>query len=334
MNNIKVLIPDMPSVDALLPYLRTMDMSRVYVNNGPLVQELEARLAEMLGAPCVAVSSGTAALELALQVVSHDWPAIADVPAVTFRATGLAAQRAGLFADLTDVDFISWQLDPSSCDSSNIAVPVATFGVPVNVALWESYESPVVIDAAGAFPFQAVSQDKNITTCFSLHATKFIGCGEGGFVTSADADRIQQIRELASFGEYGTNAKMSEYHAAVALASLDMLPDKLARFEVLKEMYLHHADMLGSLPYSLSTTQLNILIPWTAHQVITRMADNGVECRQWYRPYLDECESFHIPPKLAITSMLRNHLIGVPFHMHMTENDVIHVCNSLEEILK
>jgi len=207
---IKLMIPDMPTADDLIPYLRRIDASRVYVNHGPLVQELEARLEQITGAPCVTVSNGTVALELALNAVcpslDENWPLA--VPAMTFSATGLAGQNARLGVDLYDINETSWQLTPALIPAFShnfynpyaAIMPVATFGRPVDVQQWEGYHVPVVIDAAGAFPQQEVSRDPNIATCFSFHATKFVGCGEGGFVASHNKDLIERVRRLSTFG--------------------------------------------------------------------------------------------------------------------------------------
>jgi dTDP-4-amino-4,6-dideoxygalactose transaminase len=69
MNNgyaIRCLIPDLPD---LLPYLEHIDQNKRYTNFGPLVQFYESRLAEITGGQCITLTSGTAALELAIAVL-------------------------------------------------------------------------------------------------------------------------------------------------------------------------------------------------------------------------------------------------------------------------
>jgi dTDP-4-amino-4,6-dideoxygalactose transaminase len=349
---IKLLVPDMPTADDLLPYLRRIDAARVYVNNGPLVQELQARLEQMTGAHVALVSNGTVALELALKAATEDLVTEEEdglgfdhnevlMPALTFSATGLAALNAGLVPRLTDCDRSSWQMRATEKINPHVAavLPVATFGVPVETRQFNYYRVPVVIDAAGAFPYQEVSKDKNITTCFSLHATKFIGCGEGGFVASANKERIERIRSLSSFGENGTNAKMSEYHAAVALASLDRMTEKERKSSHIRQMYAEHFAQIGELRYSVSSTLLNVLLPMSAAKIIPLLLEKGIETKQWYRPYLDERIEFMdgrgtTCGKFPVTDHLRGHLLGLPFHNFLTEDDVKYVCNKLAEVLK
>ena len=343
---IKLLVPDMPTADDLLPYLRRIDAARIYVNNGPLVQKLQARLEQMTGAHVALVSNGTVALELALKAATED--SVTEeydglgfdhnevlMPALTFSATGLAALNAGLVPRLTDCDRRTWQMRAPEIRKPHVvaAIQVATFGMPAETHQWNWYHVPVIIDAAGAFPSQEVSKDPNIATCFSLHATKFIGCGEGGFVASANKERIERIRSLSSFGEDGTNAKMSEYHAAVALASLDRLSEKRMRAERIEWWY---KEMGGRLDLRCGGhTIMNVMLPIPAAEVIPKMLAAGIETKQWYRPYLDERDEFSIPRgKFPVTDHLREHLLGIPFHNLITSEEVSHVCATLKNVLR
>jgi len=353
---IKLLQPLMPTTDDLIPYLRKIDQNKIYVNNGPLVRQLEEKLEEITGASCVALANGTLALELAIKsssINSKKFLSSISIPALTFVATGLASHRLGFNVDLCDIDSESWQLTPEIVKErgvdTSMVIPVATFGRAVDVRLWEGYDKPVVIDSAGAFLSQRISRDKNITTCFSLHATKFIGCGEGGFVASEDQRAIERIRSLAMFGAGGTNAKMSEYHASVALASLDekFLSAKFDKTEKVANWYLQalyeylpncvHSDL------NQNTTLLNVLLPVYADTVIERLKDYYIESKQWYRPYLNELCEFtafshetkeYLIQRLPVTNHLRGHLIGLPFHTFLTKDDVFHICKTLRKLIK
>lgn len=347
---IKLLQPSMPTADDLLPYLRRIDAARVYVNHGPLVQELQARLEAMTGAHVAVVSNGTVALELALRThaKAHDEfvprsSCRVTIPALTFSATGLAALNAGFSVALSDVDEHEWEMTDSLSRKARedfefraAVMPVATFGMPIDARQWETYTLPVIIDAAGAFPQQEVSKDQNIITCFSMHATKFIGCGEGGFVASVNKALIERIRSMAAFGENGTNAKMSEYHAAVALASLDKLPEKFERLARLNVWYAKHGEGLS---LRSSTSIMNVLLPVPAHDIKLMLFDDGIETKQWYRPYLDERLEFMdgrdtINGRFPVTDHLRGHLLGLPFHAFLTESDVAHICTTLKNRLR
>ncbi len=244
--------PKLPTADAILPYLRQIDANQYYSNFGPMVNEVEARLAARFGVPaeCVTtVSNATSGLIAALAAEArtrsrnvNDGPAFCLLPAWTFVATLHAVLAAGLEPYLLDVDEETWQLTPEAVEHALgripgqpvAVVPVSPFGRPVDMAAWDALSErtglAVVADAAAAFDRGTVGRNPAV---FSLHATKILAAGEGGFVVSTDAELIQEIRKCINFGFFGErvarsraiNGKMSEYHAAVTLAALDAWPE-------------------------------------------------------------------------------------------------------------
>lgn len=325
-NRIKLLVPKMPTADALLPYLRRVDETRWYSNFGQLERELVERLENRFGAYVVTVSSCTAGLELMYRHVKQDLQRVSiDLPALTFPATVLAAKREGLWVNFEDVDSATWT-------HRN----VAGFGVPVD-GRW--------VDAAAAFGEQKVGGLQ--TVVFSLHATKLIGAGEGGFIVTHDKRLAQKFYRQTNFGfdqaagtgisrGWGTNAKLSEYHAAVALASLDTWTCNLVDWVSLDCWYRKHLPTsvqqqmrpVGAYPI------LGVALPHPGilDSVRRLMASQGIETRRWYWPpmHLHPCVAGQrSPPSLPVTEHLGERLLGLPYHLFLTEADVQRVCSEL-----
>lgn len=345
---IKVLVPSMPSADELLPYLRRMDENRIYVNRGPLVRELEVELSNRLVmAPCTAVSNGTVALELALRAMNLP-PGRVLVQAATFVGTALAIANAGHQPLLCDVD-AAWQLSAEAASAAvgsdsaiRAVVPVATFGAPVRISPWERFAErtglPVLIDAAGAIRDQAPSANPRIAIAYSLHATKSLGAGEGGVLASQNAGLIERVASLAIFGPGGTNAKMSEYHAAVALASLRRCDSWRTDVD---RWYTNCRPgglfFKGAAPQR-ARTLLPVLLPYSASAEVVQeaLAAADIETKQWYRPFVDERSEFFMCPKIGpmrVTEALRARMLGLPYHRYLTERDVSRVCSTLAGIV-
>jgi dTDP-4-amino-4,6-dideoxygalactose transaminase len=109
-------------------------------------------------------------------------------------------------------------------------MPVVPFGRPIDVEAWDRFRArtglAVVIDAAAGFDSAAPTGTPAVV---SLHATKVLGSGEGGFILCNNADLVLDIRARMNFGFHGSrearvaafNAKLSEYHAAVGHAAVD-----------------------------------------------------------------------------------------------------------------
>jgi dTDP-4-amino-4,6-dideoxygalactose transaminase len=241
----RYVVPDMPSADELLPYLRQIDTNRWYSNFGPLVTEFEARLQAHLssvndnarGGELYLTSMTTCyhALQVGLQLFHLPPAANVLVPAVTFPACPLAVRHAGGVPVLADVDRETWQLTPAAARRIaekipiHAVMPVAVYGVPVPAAAWDRFVEdtgiPVIIDAAAALESQTVPA--KCLVAHSLHATKPFSVGEGGILIGRSRELMDKARRIANFGtrmriatQDGTNAKMSEYHGAVGLAQL------------------------------------------------------------------------------------------------------------------
>lgn len=347
---IKVLIPSMPTADDLLPYLRQIDESRIYVKGGPLVRRLELELAALVRAPVKVVGNGTVAIELALRALRLPRGSSVLVPAVTFVATGQAILNAGLQPVIAAVEPGTFQLnaetaiDICAADKRIAAVvPVAAFGLAVPVCDWEQFNIatrvPVVIDAAGAIYDQSTSPCTEMLITFSLNATKALGAGEGGAVASCNLVLNERVEALANFGPGGTNARMSEYHAAVALASLRTRPDWRG------PIFARYAERFGGPGMGRilggrqsHRTLLPVLLPpgVNATDVADRLRGLGIETKPWYRPFLDERHEFMHCEKwgpTTYTEILRERLIGLPFHAFLSVDDVDAVCDALAETM-
>ena len=243
------LIPDLPSLPELLPYLERIDRNKWYTNFGPLVLEYESRLAEITGAnikggQCVTLASGTVALELAIAALDLPKGARVLLPSFTFPATLLAVLRCGLQPVFSDVDKNDWTLTPVIARMAlqyghyALILPVACFGLALPDQDWDAFTQEtgisVIMDAAAALGSQKVGKTTNAV--FSLHATKPLGVGEGGVFATANPDMAERVRRMSNFGFYqevvdysiATNAKLSEYSAAVGLAQLERWPALLA----------------------------------------------------------------------------------------------------------
>jgi len=236
--------PNIGDMDAFLARIEAMFERRWFSNNGPLVQEFEAKLAAYTGVKhCVCVSSGTVALEIVAKALGLSGEVI--VPAYTFVATAHALQWQGItpvFADMgpdtynVTVDSIERLITPRTCG----IVGVHVWGKPCDTraidALAEHYDLPVFYDAAHAF---ACSDGENMVghagkcEIFSFHATKFLNSFEGGAIATNDDEFANKVRLMRNFGfrafddavEIGTNGKMTEICAAMGLTSLESIDE-------------------------------------------------------------------------------------------------------------
>jgi dTDP-4-amino-4,6-dideoxygalactose transaminase len=241
MSFLRIMQPKLPSADRLTPYLKSIDACRTYSNFGPLTLSLEDRLSDhysLAQGTVTTVANATLGLAIALAAQHPPPGSLCAIPAWTFVASAHAALIAGLVPYFVDVEPETWAIDADRLVDElarapgpiGAVMPVVPFGVPMELAKWEAFRSragvAVVIDAAAAFDSLIPGA---IPSVVSLHATKVLGTGEGGFVISTDTSLGREARMRANFGFHGSrqaqavafNAKLSEYHAAVGHAALD-----------------------------------------------------------------------------------------------------------------
>jgi len=234
---------------------------------GEMVLELEKRICSALEMRhTVAVANGTTALEIALRAAGLGRGDRVGVPAYSFVASANAVLQIGaepvffdvLANDLTlDCNRVSEALEQGTLDA---VLPVDEFGFPSNIdSLRKSWPQTIIVeDAACAFGTRATPRigSQSSLTCFSLHPRKVLTSGEGGLICT-DSDDLAQISRLLrnhgvvrTRGEIdcvlpGTNSRMTEIQAVLALSQLDALPTGLARRRRIASYYSENLNFEG-----------------------------------------------------------------------------------------
>lgn len=239
----RLVVPDRKRVHQRLESILDSGM----LTNGPTVRELEARAAEVLEVPhVVAVASCTAGLMLVMQALEARGPVV--MPSFTFSATAHAAVWAGGQPVFADIDAAALTLDPDDTArrlaGASAVMATHIYGTPCQTERLDKIAAetgiPIVYDAAHALGSRHGDQPVGgfgAAEVFSMSPTKVAPAGEGGLVSTRDADLAAKVRLARNYGnpgDYdcrvaGLNARMSELHAAVGLAFLAELPQRVAR---------------------------------------------------------------------------------------------------------
>lgn len=336
--------PALPDAAALVPWLARIDAARHYTNRGPLVRALETRLAGVLGLAPHALrtaSTGTSAIEIAILAAAGPARAerpLALIPSYTFAATALAAERAGYRPIFCDVDPETWGMDFAAAarhpeiDRIGLFLPVASFGRLPDLAgaetLFAETGIPVVYDAAASFEAQMDHPghvSKVVPVTLSFHATKTYSTAEGGAVLWDDPAGAEALTRAANFGfnfsrrseSAGTNAKLSEIHAAVGHAMLDSFAQRRADYAA---TVAHWAEVAAALPGGMVMPPdlASVYILWDAPDEATHLAATAaltaarIDSRRWYETGLHRMPHFADGQVLPVTERLGTRLLGLP----------------------
>src|SRR5918995_2370778 len=285
------------------------------LTNGPYVRRLEEKAAAYLGVRhCIAVSSCTAGLMLALRVSGLSGDVV--LPSFTFSATAHAVAWNGLRPVFTDIRPDTLLLDPAAAARAtgmrtSAILATHTYGTPCDVESLSKVARRngvrLFFDAAHAFGSrrgQAMIGGFGDAEVFSLSPTKVLIAGEGGIIATNDdtlAERCRYGRDYGNPGDYdtrfvGLNARMSELHAATALASFSNLEERIGRRNQLAERYRKVLAGLPGIDFPAVTEgdrstykDFTILIDgeqfgMDATEVAGALAAEGVQTRRYYAP--------------------------------------------------
>jgi dTDP-4-amino-4,6-dideoxygalactose transaminase len=249
-----------------------------WIGTGPKVGRFETMLTEYVGAPHArCVSSCTAALILALQVLGLGAGDEVLVPAMTFVASANAVEHAGATPVLVDSEPGTGQMDLEAAEASitertRAIMPVHLAGRPIDMdrlaALAQRHDLRIVEDAAHAIGAEwrgrRIGAFGNVTA-FSFYVTKNISTIEGGALLTASAELAEEVERLAlhglslgawqrfsdaGFKHYevvrpGYKYNMTDVQAALGLHQLPQLDAWIDRRAELWERY---DELLADLP--------------------------------------------------------------------------------------
>jgi len=236
---IPVTRPSLPPLEEFIPYLESIWDSRWLTNNGPYHKKLEEELCNYLGVPYISLfSNGTLALIIAIRALDLKGEVITTP--YSFVATAHSLYWNGIKPVFVDIEEDACNLDPEKIEESitpetTAILPVHVYGNPCKVKeiqeIADKHNLKVIYDAAHAFGVKLNGEsilNYGDLSVLSFHATKVFNTFEGGAIVCKDKAMKDKIDRLKNFGfageesviDYGLNAKMNEFQAALGLLQL------------------------------------------------------------------------------------------------------------------
>ena len=357
--------PNLSDRDVFDRYLDQIYKSGWLTNNGPLVVELEEKIARYLGVKhCVAMCNGTIALEIAIRALDLKGEVI--VPSFTFIATAHALSWQGIKPVFADIDPVTHNLDPNCVEKM---ITPSTTGI-VGVHLWgrpapvdelneiaESKKLKLVFDAAHAFGC-GLNGTKvgNFGACevMSFHATKFFNTFEGGAVVTNNDELAAKMRLMRNFGfagndnviHPGTNGKMTEVCAAMGLSnfeSLDfILETNRKNYEAYKQnlaeisgITLRSNEDIEQSNYQYIVVEVSDAFPVKRDQIIGILTAENVLARKYFWPGCHMMTPYresqpHAGLMLPNTNCVANSIIVLPTGTGVNLSAISQICKIFE----
>jgi dTDP-4-amino-4,6-dideoxygalactose transaminase len=374
--NLLAIVGGSPAFEQLLPivspeglpgddFLRDVEqiLTSRQLTNAAFVRRFEDAAAEYLGVPhCVAVSSCTAGLVLLLRALGLRGEVI--LPSFTFHASAHSVLWNGLVPVFADCDARTFCLDTQSVrerlsPATAAILAVHIFGCPADAAALEGIAAgagvPLLFDAAHAFG-SAIAGKRvagfGAAEVFSFSPTKLLVAGEGGLVATRDAALARLLRAARNYGDAGSydpdlvglNARMSEFHAALALRGLPGLDARIARRNEVRRRYIQGLEGVPGLrfqhfpPAACSTCKDFALLVDEAAFGASRdwlydaLRRDNIDARRYFSPPVHRQRLYqHLwdARPLPVTEQIAASVLNLPIYSSLNDAEVDRVCDAV-----
>lgn len=345
----------------------------ILTSNRPLsenkyVHEFEEKFARLVGSKySMAVTNGTAAIELALKAI-HVKNTTVLVPSNTFFATTVAVTNAGANVGLVDIEEENFSLDPQKLkeEIEKVVSQKEKIGAVIIVhiggiiskhikeikKICDTFNIPLIEDAAHAHcsEFDGLRAGTiGEIGCFSFFPTKVMTSGEGGMITTNSKKVYEYLQSIKNFGRDnndanfiinpdGNNFKMTELTGLLGSMECDRVLKRIARRNKLTKIYVSRLKGSGYVPV-LQERGLS-----SQYKMILKTKID----REWLREYCKKKnitltgEVYKIPVhkqplyksmfrdvKLPVTDRVAKHHICPPLYPELTEKEIHYICDVL-----
>jgi dTDP-4-amino-4,6-dideoxygalactose transaminase len=332
---------------------------------GPKVEAFECEFAQFTGAEhCVAVSSGTSALHLAL-IAAGVGPGdeVITVP-MTFIATSWAISYLGATPVFVDVDPVTYTMDPAGLEAritprTKAVLPVHLYGQAADLDpiqdIARRHGIPLIEDAAQAHGARYGGRHAGtfgLCGCFSFYPGKNLGAfGEGGAVVTDDAAvaaRIRSLRDHAQAQRYhhdeiGFNYRMDAMQGAVLGVKLKHLPKWTRARHLLADRYSRRlADLPLQLPRQSASREHGWHLYVVLHPERDRLRDvlgeSGIQTGLHYPIPLHLQKAYrhlgHAPGDFPVAERIGRECLSLPLFPELTVQEQDAVVEALTDCLR
>jgi dTDP-4-amino-4,6-dideoxygalactose transaminase len=350
----------LPPLDKYVKYLKKLWDSGWLTNNGELVVELEAKLAEYLGVPYIRyVSNGTIAIQIALQALEIQGEVITTPFSYVATTNSIIWEHCQPI--FVDIDTYTFCIDPKKIEEAitertQAILAVHVYGYPCEVeaikAIAKKHNLKVIYDAAHAFGCKL--NDSSLLnygdlSTLSFHATKLFHTVEGGAIvahTEQMADYLSKTRSFGHIGdEYftlGVNGKNSEFHAAMGLCVLPDVTKIIQRRREICETYDNELIELGivfsNIPknFKYNYAYYPVVFHDEAHLLAVKqeLNSNQINPRRYFYPSLNTLPFLNIKQSCPVSEDISSRVLCLPLYDSLENKDVSRISALIKKVLK
>ncbi|SDY45191.1 hypothetical protein SAMN05660462_00072 [Proteiniborus ethanoligenes] len=359
---IYVTRPFLPPLEEYIPYIEQIWESGILTNDGEMVKRLEKELSNALGIEnLIAVANGTLGLQIAIKALDLTGEIITTP--FTFIATLRAIDWQNCTPVFVDIDSETLNIDSKKIEAkitekTSAILGVHVFSNPCDVesieAISKKYNLKVIYDAAHSlfvnYKGKSILEYGHISVT-SFHAVKLFNTVEGGGCITKSKELEERIKQLRNFGfdktgnisDIGINAKMSELHAAMGLASLKYI-DKIKiyrkeKHDLYKKILSEHEKInfqkIDSEQYNYSYMPVLFQCEKTLLRALENLNKNNIFPRRYFYPSLNKLKMFGVDiERLPVAESISKRILCLPLFYSLEDGDIENICKIILSSLK
>ena len=341
-------------------------------SEGPFVKQFEAQFATRVQRKhAVAVSSGTAALDVAVEALGIGPGDEVILPSFTIISCISQIVRSGAKPVLVDSDPLTWNMDSNQIaekitERTKAIMIVHIFGLPVDMEfifnIASKHNIKIIEDAAEmhgqSYKNKPCGSFGDIST-FSFYPNKHITTGEGGMVVTDDEQLAEDCRSLRNLcfqsqerfvhKRLGWNYRMTNMQAALGLAQLERLDEFVERKRRMGAKYTKMLRGLKNVQLPLSKMNYANNIYWVfglvlkntldfdAKEAIKRLREEDIDCRPFFYPMHKQPVlikmGFFQSESYPVAERLSKRGLYIPSGMALTDEQINRVAKKVIEVL-
>lgn len=367
--SIYVVKPSLPPLEEYVEEIKDMWETGIMTHQGPKHQKLQKELKEYLNTENLTLfANGHLAMELGIASLKLEGEVITTP--FTFGSTTQAILRNGLkpvFCDINPDDFTidSDKIESLVTEKTCAILPVHVYGNICDVEkiqqIAEKHYLKVIYD--GAHAFGEVYRGENAAnfgdmTMFSFHATKVFNTVEGGCIAYKDASLTEYLEGLRQFGQIvgtestpyiGTNAKMTEMHAAMGLCNMKHFDEYIEKRKKVAERYRERLSGTEGLRLSIIQEDVKSNYAYfplvieekrtgiTREMVIEKLKEHNIFVRKYFYPLCSDFECVveqGIKADVPVAKYISERVITLPDYSDLKLEEVDEICDVILSLYK
>jgi perosamine synthetase len=337
-------------------------------SEGPAIKDFEQKFAAKIGRKFgIAVSNGTAALEMAVKALNLGPGDEVILPTFTIISCAAAVVKEGAVPVVVDADSKTWNMDISRLEEfitpqTKAIMPVHIYGLPVDmdpvIELARKNNLKIIEDAAEAHRGKPCGTFGDLSI-FSFYPNKLITTGEGGMILTDDAELAERCRSLRNLcfqpqrrfvhEELGWNYRMTNLQAALGLAQLEQWDTFIKRKRSMGRLYTQLLNGIEGVQLPPEKTDYTQNLYWvyglvldekygTAETVMRRLSEISIGTRPFFWPMHQQpvfnTMGLFTHQSCPVAEKIAQQGFYLPSGLGLTEEQIVYVADSLKKVLR